>query len=790
MNPLRPLLSGGIVNAIPALIIGLFVLIAPILFIPSSAFPFGFTKTLALALAVIAALVLYIITLFKNREIQIPLNIPLLTVWLLPTAYLLSTIFSSNLRVSLMGHDMGTDTFLFILLGALLATLVSLVFREAKQIYTLYGALVVSFLLVALFHIIRIVIGPSALSFGVLTSTTSTPVGVWNDLAIFAGLIVVLSLITLTGWKNRSLKTTAFFYTGLSVGLLFLIIVNFSLAWWIVGFFALATFVYSVIAGGRSSISSQSESNNFDVANIPSRTSRISFTSLFVLAVTLILLFFGSGLGTFISSTLDTAAIDVRPSWQSTIDIGKATYEQSPVFGSGANTFDKQWLLYKPEGVNETVFWNVEFPLGISSIPTSFITTGLLGTVAWILFLAALLVSGFRAFIMRATGDPFSHYVAVSSFVLAAFLWISVALFTPSPVLYALAFVFTGTFLSSLRGYNLFGEFRISFTNNPKLGFVAVLMLTIVFLGSIAGLFAIGERYVAAVWFQKASLTQDLNQATEYANRAVSLDNFDRYHRLLTNVYVSRLTTLINETETATEAFRNEFQTLLADAVASGQRAVQFDGTRSSNWFELSRAYESVAPLQIDGAYENAVRGLDEALTYDPRSPSLRLERAQLELSLGNTELGKQYLVQALDEKSNYTDAIFLLSQVQVSEGNVGEAIESVEAATIISPRNPVLFFQLGLLHFNENRDAEAIDALERAVNFDGNYSNARYFLGLAYYREGRNDEAIAQFEEIRKINPGNDVTDVILDNLLNNREPVPGIQRTQVDDLEGLPIE
>ena len=52
--------------------------------------------------------------------------------------------------------------------------------------------------------------------------------------------------------------------------------------------------------------------------------------------------------------------------------------------------------------LNSTVFWNTDFSSGIGFIPTSFVTTGIVGALAWIAFLVLLIVFGFRMLILRA----------------------------------------------------------------------------------------------------------------------------------------------------------------------------------------------------------------------------------------------------------------------------------------------------------------------------------------------------------------------------------------------------
>ena len=129
-------------------------------------------------------------------------------------------------------------------------------------------------------------------------------------------------------------------------------------------------------------------------------------------------------------------------------------------------------------------------------------------------------------------------------------------------------------------------------------------------------------------------------------------------------------------------------------------------------------------------------------------------------------------IAQALRLKSDYTEAIFLLSQIEIGEGKVDDAISSVEAATFLTPQDPLAFFQLGVLRYSNGDYAQAITAFERAILLDNQYSNARYFLGLAYYKKGRLDDAIDQFTEVLRLNPDNTEVKAVIANIKAGKSP------------------
>ena len=130
---------------------------------------------------------------------------------------------------------------------------------------------------------------------------------------------------------------------------------------------------------------------------------------LVVLAVSLFFLV-GGTLGGALANALHVNVLSVSPSWQSTLSIAHNVYSSSPVFGSGPGTFGIDWLTYRDASLNSTVFWNTNFSSGIGFIPTSFVTTGLIGVLAWVVFLGLFIVLGLRMLIARAPQDEFIRY--------------------------------------------------------------------------------------------------------------------------------------------------------------------------------------------------------------------------------------------------------------------------------------------------------------------------------------------------------------------------------------------
>jgi len=206
--------------------------------------------------------------------------------------------------------------------------------------------------------------------------------------------------------------------------------------------------------------------------------------------------------------------------------------------------------------------------------------------------------------------------------------------------------------------------------------------------------------------------------------------------------------------------------------IKSSKVAIDYDGLNYQNYLTAGRVYESIVPME--GAYKIAYENYNKALSLNPKSPLINLTLARLETSNKNNIKAKEYAIKSLQLKNNYTDAVFLLAQIEIAEGNIKEAIKLVEAGSILASDNPVAYFQLGVLKYSdkEKNYKGAAEAFEKAVSLSPSYSNARYFLGLSYYNLGRTADAIKQFESVQSLNPDNKEVEFILKNLRDGRAP------------------
>ncbi|TSC57449.1 MAG: Tfp pilus assembly protein PilF [Parcubacteria group bacterium Greene0416_79] len=749
----------------------------PFFFIPIATFPLQGGKALLFSIFVLLSLCLWILARLKGGAVSFPHSPLFFLLFLIAAVSSAAALFSGVVSVSFFGQVGEIGTAVSILIAVLFALLLSMLFRTREQIFGGLLFFLAAFFLLALFHLSRLFLGPGFLSFGMLTDTAANTIGKWNDVGVFFGAAALLSLFTLEFLSLRRFFKVLLFI-ALILSLFFVTLVNFATLWFLLGVFALVFLVY-LISFGRGNLKEGGDAEGVGAVRA-SVSRRLPLPSLIMLLVPVFFLLAGTIVGREVAETFRINAFEARPSWGATIEVAQKTLAERPFFGAGPNKFVNEWLRFKPDGINQTVFWNVDFNYGIGLIPTFLVTTGILGFLSWAAFFLLFLYAGFKA-VLSDFSDAFSRYLITSTFLLALFFWLVSVFYVSSGTNFAFSFFFTGLFIAALavEGRVLFR--RISFMDNPRAGFVSVLALVILFIGAVSLGYTLVQKYAAAVHFERgvaaARIRGDLTEAERQFTRAASLHSLDLYYRFLSELNIIRMGNLLAQRADAlsAEALRGEFESLIGGALSYAREATARDGTNYQNFMQLGRVYEAVVPLRITGAYESANTFYEKALTLNPRSPALFLAGARLAATQGDRLKAREQISKALAEKGNYTEAVFLLSQIEAQEGNITAAISSAEAATTLAPEDSVIFFQLGLLRYGARDFQGAARALKRAVDLNSVYANAKYFLGLSYYELRRREEAIQQFTDLKETNPNVAEVDLILGNLKAGRTPFAG---------------
>jgi len=750
-------------------------------FIPYSSVTLEASKGFLLSVGVTLSLFFWLISRLGDGKFVIPKDKLILFALAIPLVFLISSLFSSSLYISLFGTGFEIGTFGSMLVLFILFFLSSIYFQTEKRLWYFLKALFIGGLILSLFELLNIFVGFDRILPGFLQGITSgNLIGSWNNFALLFGVFVLISIFTIELLKTN-IKFRVAQYVLLVLGILFLIIVNIPLVWLLVGIFSVIIFVYSISLqhSGVKIIQGENEKNKFP------------FTSLIVIFISLMFLIGGNLASGLVAKFVSLNNQEIRPSIVATSQIAWKSFKHNPAFGTGPNTFIIDWSLWQPKNITQTVFWNIDFTNGYSLLTTFAVTTGLLGFISFILFLIIYVARGIQS-IRLALRDTLSNYFIMTTLMVSIYSWITIIFYNPNIIMLMLAFASSGMLIGILVYKQAIPSKDFSFLSDPRNSFFSILILLVLMVSTISLTYVYIEKFTSVVYFSKAitadNTMESLGKSELMMTKAIALNKNDVYYRSLSQIYLSEINLLINDASVTKDTLQSSLQQLINLAQQSAGLAVNQNQKQYQNYMNLGSVYTALVPLAVTNSYESAVVAYDKAMLLAPNNPSILLAKASLEYANKNNTGARNYIKQALDMKSNYVDAIFFLAQIETNEGNLSEAIKQAESAAQVAPNDSTVFFRLGLLRYNNNDYTGAVSAFEKAVILNTNYLNARYFLGQAYKKVGRASDALVQFNILAKVLPDNqDIKDAIKS--VNTPTPTPTPTQTpENNNIKPLP--
>jgi tetratricopeptide (TPR) repeat protein len=763
------------------------IFLLPIFFIPTSWVTIPHAKMFVFSIFTLLALLFWIIAKLYKGSVSIPLSLIAGVSLLLPVVYLFSAIFSGSTGGSFIGLGFERDTVIAMVLWVFAMFAVVLTFDTTSSILKSYRILILSGAVIAIFEILNHVVGNRVVSLnGLLTLPPATIIGSWHDLSIFLGLIVFTSS-TFLGSKFGNKNTKIISIVAISFSLILLSLIN-SIDVWI----ALAVLSGTGLAYPyffKIFDKKKSEANQIpDVLNTNELTKKEgginianSIPFIISLVLSILFIFFGSIFVDKIPESFRVVEFEVRPSWEGTFAVASSVYqERGFLFGSGPNTFNRQWGLYKPAGVNETAFWNTDFSQGIGFIPTSIINSGIIGAIVWLLFFLVLIYRGIKTLISPPNdGDGRWRGIYLGLFGGVIYLWVFHLVYPPGVALLALTFLITGVFIASQRVSGVISSRTIIFKESKKIGIATMAALIIVAIISILLLFLSIRALTADMLVNRSvsifNKTGNIEEAQRVLGKSLAMDSKStRARRAAVELGMLEFQKYVQAGD-INEEQQNQLKNVLEQTIGHALSAINTNEADYQNWLILARLYEQLAGVQIEGAYVNAKAAYERAAAENPTNPEPNARLAQLAISQGDIDSARENLEKAISRKKNYPIAHYLLSQIEASLGNIEGAIISAENAAISAPQEPLAWFQLGVLNHSIGNYEKAASALEQAIILNQNYANALYVLGLDYYELGRVDDSLKMFLKVLELNPDNELVKTIIKNLTEGVAPLAG---------------
>lgn len=783
--------------------------LAPIFFLPfTPAAAYG--KEVVVSLLIFIAFLAWLANFLSSGSFRYTRTALNTATGIILAALLIATILSKHFFTSLWGADATGEKFLSWLVFALTYLLVGSLINRQKSLR-----------MIALLFLSSSLLGPATLlqlfninifSWLGVVNAQFNPIGTRNALMVFYGIIAVLGVGILSHikkstedekWIGRWFGYIVFIGTALAF--LNMILVNFRSVWiaFAAGMVVLLGFNFKDAFGTKRQ----------GGAPILGGISFYLPISLLIISVLLYLI-----PGTLFGINIAVSP-EIYPSMRATWNIARATLKDGIFFGSGPATFLLDYTLYRDPTLNQTNFWAVKFFHGSSFTLTTLATTGIVGALALLMWVATLLISFVRAMFRDTAVDPL-RFALFSSMVFGLFMW---ALYSSTFTVNLLFFIFAGLFLArhSHEGSHekdaswwRIHPRSIGFSS-PSFMFVASLVSIFLMVLGVVGVYYVSQKYVAEIYFARgialANAGGDLEQAQSYFARASRMDaKDDRFVLAEAQILFARLQGVIQQAATKQDpALAQAFQSLLSQAIERARLAQALNAANPQNWTMLALIYEAIIPY-VQGAGQFSIDAYDAAAKFDPLNPAFLYDSARIRVGIGDLmfmqgsnasgdaratlfherdallQQAQEKLEAALGLKPDYAPAHFLLAQVFDRKGDLTSAIRAAENTKILAFSDVGVAFQIGFLYYKADRLANAAQEFERAVSLNENYSNARYFLGIIYDRQGKRQNAIEQFEKILALNSGHAEIQRILANLRGGKSALAGIapppeQRTQV---------
>lgn len=789
------------------------VFIAPFLYLNFTQ-DIHFVKVVVVEIAAMIAAVAWLLNVLVTRRINYarsPFNIIFLALALVMFA---ATVLSKAPWFSFWGPDATGEKTASILAFIVLSFVIGSVFRR-KDVERTGQALLASFILLGLFTLFSV--AANRWQWQLPAWLNANPIGTVNSLAyvLAAGFVFALTLAlsrkTASGRKTISSLSGTLAIVTSAILFLPVILIGFRLLWAAV---AVATLLM-VTANFARSWRKEGEAPEHGLGR----------TAVGIGFLVLVLSLF------FVYKPLPFAAkifqppFEVSPSFTATLKIGGEVLKDRPVLGVGPGNFLAAYNLFRDRSLNDTAFWAARFSHGFAFLPTLISTMGVLGVAVFAALVLSVFVVFGRAFWKVKESHAFLWAAWAGSAFVAAMWFLYVPNFTVSFLLFIFIGLATVLFSEEAALSPVAAEDGAAQPANPAktawleisrcsapihsptINFVVSLAVVFVSAFSLVALYSLATQYAAEAYFIRALRVMNLYGNTDTAkvflDRAIGFNSVeDKYYQAKSQVHLVALNRIVAKAAAGSkEDLSGQFRSELAEAVKSAKSAADLNPSDAQNWFGLGQVYESAIPYNIANADKSALDGYDRARGNDPSNPIFPLAVARvhvtnadlLTLQINQTSSGdqrsrleqvrKEYLAkakEALDAavnlKSDFAGAHFLLAQVAIRENNIQEAIKSTAATARLAPGDIGVAFQLGVLYYRADQLDNAKAEFERAILINDNYSNARYFLGLIWDRKGDQDAALSQFQKIAALNPDSEEVKKIIANLETGKRALEGI--------------
>lgn len=355
-----------------------------------------------------------------------------------------------------------------------------------------------------------------------------------------------------------------------------------------------------------------------------------------------------------ISPNKDTSPLilSFKDSWSIAID----TVKVSPLFGVGPGNYSQSFTKFRPIDLNMTENWNIVYSQSASTLFTLFTETGLLGLFSLLLL-----------FVM-----------AIKKFEIKKPLFVSLLIIIISLVLIPLDASFLLIMFLMLSLNATISTKKIAFYTNKSATILSTAPIMLLILAT-AYLFAMA--FYGEYLFSKAASKINKGDglaAYELVNRANIINQYsDRYHLFSASLNLV-IAENISKNEEVSDTDKENISNLIQQSIAEGKAAVSSNPGKSSNWEALAGIYQTIIAF-AKGSDQFAIQSLNQAISLNPTSPTLRLKLGSIYYSIKDYDSAIEVYKLAILAKPNLANPYYNLAIAYRDNGQKEKAKENLE---------------------------------------------------------------------------------------------------------------
>lgn len=472
--------------------------------------------------------------------------------------------------------------------------------------------------------------------------------------------------------------------------------------------------------------------------------------------------------------------LDGSSSWQ----IAKGSLTAHPIFGVGPQVFYHAFGQYKPEAINQTDYWNLDFAAPVSEWLKILSTLGIIGSLAWLFLIFKYFVRSFWR-LSHQKGSETEWFLSIGIFASWVVVLVSGFLISFS---FILSYLFW--FLLSLGVVIIFQDKNkaksVSVTDSGWTSFwISLLLIFFLVLVSIFGYFGI-RTLISEIYFTQAGNLNntpiadpnDVAAARERVKEIEAiLDKAIRYNPDQARLHLALAQNLNLEMRMTND--KNEIQSLANASLSATGQGVGYSRGLASYYQVASSILEDLEKI-MPQANLALIATLKEAVALNPVSPTFHLNLARAYIYGSQVILSAQSSTEKIDDqtaqtvnqyiqlaegeirtaaslKDNWVPALYYLALINEQQGKIDEAVKAMESIYAMDSEEPEVNYELGRLYKDQNRLDEAIVKLKKAIALKNDYLDAHMELIDIYESNQKLAEAKTAISNALAIFPDNE---------------------------------